>query len=100
MSYTEVFYIEGRVYYSKLMDRHSRMHYYFKKLFMFQVKFKVKRPNESQQWKVVQIISLDVGKISSLNANAPSYHSIVHTVHAWNPNFCMIGFQTHEAPEI
>ena len=32
--------------------------------------------------KVVQIISLDVGKISSLNANAPSYHSIVHTVHA------------------
>ena len=30
--------------------------------FMFQVKFKVRRPNESQQWKVVEIISLEVGK--------------------------------------
>ena len=29
---------------------------------LFQVKFKVRRPNESQQWKVVEIISLEVGK--------------------------------------
>ena len=29
---------------------------------LFQVKFKVRRPNESQQWKVVEIISLEVGE--------------------------------------